>query len=152
MKRAPRLTEADIEKAVRLLDGWSGKLTWDRYLAVLATELGHLYTKPAMHKQARIIGAWEMARTRLSDSLSETGGTSYGDGALAAANRRVERLRAEVARLDQENRDLLERFLRWSQNAARAGLSPEQLDRPLPTVDRNLTAARKSNGGKRPRL
>lgn len=35
-----RLSDQDIEKAVRLLDAWTGKLTWERYLAVLATELG----------------------------------------------------------------------------------------------------------------
>lgn len=133
MSGGPRLSDADIERAVRLLDGWTGKLTWDRYLAVLATEIGHLYTKPAMHKQPRIIAAWNATRIRLAEARQEAGATRYGDAAIAAANRRVERLRAENARLIQENRDLLERFQRWAFNAARAGLAPERLDAPLPT-------------------
>lgn len=32
---APKLTDKNIEKAVLLLDGWAGKLTWDRYLGML---------------------------------------------------------------------------------------------------------------------
>ncbi|WP_372398676.1 hypothetical protein ABMY26_18660 [Azospirillum sp. HJ39] len=146
---APRLTEADIEKAVRLLDGWTGKLTWARYLAVLATEVGHLYTKPAMHKQARIIGAWEAAQKRLAESREAVGADSLGDAAIAEANRKIARLRAEIARLEQENRDLLERFVRWSHNAARSGLSPERLDAELPTMHRG-TGGKSASGGRTP--
>ncbi len=131
---ARRLSDADIDKAVRLLDGWTGKLTWARFLAVLATEIGHLYTKPAMHKHARIIVAWDAARQRLAEAKAEVGAESVGDAAIAEASRKIARLRAQVARLEQENRDLLERFVRWSHNAARAGLSPEQLDAELPRV------------------
>jgi hypothetical protein len=127
----PRLTDANIEKAVRLLDGWTGKLTWDRYLAVLATEIGYLYTKPGLRKQPRIVNAWDMAHTRLSEGVREVGARGGGDAAIAEAHRKIVALRAENARLIQENRDLLERFLMWSHNAARAGLTPERLDASL---------------------
>jgi len=136
VKKAPRLKDADILRAVRLLDGWTGKLTWDRYLAVLSTELGHLYTKPAMHKQPRIIGAWNAAHKRLAEGMAEAGARSIGDAAMAEMHRKNAGLRAEVARLEQENHLLLERFLRWSHNAARAGLSPERLDAPLPVTEK----------------
>lgn len=126
-----RLTDADIEKAVRLLDGWSGKLTWERYLAVLQTEIGHLYTKPGLRKHARILNAWEMAQARLSEGARSVGARANGDAAIAYAHRTVAALRAEVDRLRQENRDLLERFLRWSHNAAARGLGPDVLDREV---------------------
>jgi hypothetical protein len=129
--RAPRLSEADIEKAVRLLDAWTGKLTWERYLAILAIELGHLYTKPGLRKHARIVNAWNMAQSRLVEGLSSVGARTNGDAAIVEAHRRIATLRAENARLVQENRDLLERFLVWSFNAARAGVTPERLDAPL---------------------
>jgi len=32
---APRLTDSDVKKAVQILDGWTGKLTWDRMQQVL---------------------------------------------------------------------------------------------------------------------
>ena len=125
---ARRLSDADIERAVRLLDGWTGKLTWERYLAILATEIGHLYTKPGLRKHPRIVNAWNMVQARLRGGAEEVGARGHGDVAIAEAHRRIALLRAENARLAQENQDLLERFLRWSHNAARAGLSPERLD------------------------
>ncbi|WP_287786722.1 hypothetical protein [Acidiphilium sp.] len=128
---AKRLSASDIEKAVRLLDGWTGKLTWERYLAVLSTEIGHLYTKPGLRKHARILNAWEMAQKRLYEGAKEVGARASGDAAIAHAHHTIAALRAENARLAQENHDLLERFLRWSHNAAINGLTPERLDQEI---------------------
>lgn len=128
-----RLTEDDITTAVRLLDGWTGKLTWERYLATLATQLdGTLYTKVGLRKHARILNAWEMTRKRLQDSLEASGESSNGDAAVVHLRRMLQRLRNENARLEQENHDLLERFQRWSYNAAMdKGMTVEQLDRAI---------------------
>ncbi len=133
-KGAPRLTDESIGKAVLLLDGWTGKLTWARYLAVLETEIGHRYSKVAMHKHARIKAAWELTRKRLSDSDGEADIKSHGDAAVAQLRRKVSELRVAKARLEQENRDLLERFRLWSYNAVQKGCSESDLNRPLPVL------------------
>jgi hypothetical protein len=142
---ARRLTDGDVALAVRLLDGWTGKLTWERYLALLATELGGaLYTKAGLRKQPRILNAWEMARRRLEGSLEAVGAPSNGDAAVAQLRDMVRRLRNENARLEQENQDLLERFQRWAHNAAiDKGMTSAQLDRPIVTAH---------GGGKRPKV
>jgi hypothetical protein len=133
---ARRLTDADVALAVRLLDGWTGKLTWERYLALLATELGGvLYTKAGLRKQPRILNAWEMARRRLEGGLEAVGAPSNGDAAVAQLREMVQRLRNENARLEQENQDLLERFQRWVHNAGiDKGMTLDQLDRPIVLV------------------
>ncbi len=114
-----RLTDEDIAIAVRLLDGWTGKLSWDRFLRLLAYELGgRLYTKPGLRKQARILNAWQMAKRRLDDSLQGADSARHGDAAVVQLRQTIDRLRNENARLEQENQDLLERFQRWSHNAA----------------------------------
>lgn len=41
MPTAPRLTTEKIDKALKLLDGWSGKLTWAKFLALLEVDVGH---------------------------------------------------------------------------------------------------------------
>lgn len=129
---ARRLTDADIALAVRLLDSWTGKLTWERYLALLATELGAFYTKPGLRKQPRILNAWEMARKRLENSLQAVGVSGNGDAAIAELTRNVDRLKNEIARLEKENHDLLEQFQRWSHNAAyHKGMTREQLDQGI---------------------
>ena len=132
-KGAPKLSDEAIEKAVKLLDGWSGKLTWDRYLSVLAVDLGHHYTKVAMLNQPRVRSAWDEAKTR---SRQSSVGVGFGDVAIAQAKARIETLQNRVQRLEKENEALLAQFLRWSHNANRLGLSPKDLDRPLPIASR----------------
>ena len=122
-----RLTDDAIDTAVRLLDGWSGKLTWDVYLSVLAVDLGHRYTKAAMLRHSRVKLAWEAAKSRVRKIEG-----SHGSVGLKMAQKRIDELTDRVERLKLENEQLLEQFLRWSYNAYAAGLSPEELDRPLP--------------------
>src|SRR5580704_18067780 len=128
-----RLTDEDIAIAVRLLDGWTGKLSWDRILRVLASELGgRLYTKPGLRKQVRILYAWQMAKQRLDESLQAADSPRHGDAAVVQLRQTIDRLRNENARLERENQDLLERFQRWSHNAAvDKGMTPAQLDREI---------------------
>lgn len=133
-KSAPRLTDESIDKAVRLLDAWTGKLTWDRYLAVLETEIDHRYSKVAMHKQPRIIEAWELAHKRLKEADSLAGARGHGDAAIAELHRKMRELRATNERLEHENRDLLEQFSIWAFNAAQKGLTEAELNRPLPVI------------------
>jgi hypothetical protein len=129
---AHHLTDADIALAVQLLDGWTGKLTWNRYLALLATELGALYTKPGLRKKSRILNAWKMAKSRLKGSMEAVEVPSNGDAAIAHLQQVVQRLRNENERLEQENQDLLERFQRWSHNAVfDKGMTREQLERDI---------------------
>ena len=127
---APKLNDTGIEKAVRLLDGWAGKLTWDRYLAMLEVEIGHKYTKAAMLRRPRIKSAWDHAKEHAKDD----NGVSVSRRAVETdkALERVKLLEARVERLTRENNALLEQFVRWSHNAVRGGLTLYDLDRPLP--------------------
>lgn len=127
---APKLNDTGIDKAVRLLDGWAGKLTWDRYLAMLEVEIGHKYTKAAMLRHPRIKAAWDHAKELARDDS----GVSVSRSAVETekALERVKLLEARVERLTRENNALLEQFVRWGHNAVRGGLTLDDLDRPLP--------------------
>lgn len=127
---APKLTDSGIEKAVRLLDGWAGKLTWERYLAMLEVEIGHKYTKAAMLRHPRIKAAWDNAKELSRDG--EGIATPRGTIELEKALERVRLLEARVDRLNRENNALLEQFVRWSHNATRKGVTLTDLDLPLP--------------------
>ena len=127
---APKLTDTGIEKAVRLLDGWAGKLTWDRYLAMLEVDVGHKYTKAAMLRHSRIKIAWDRAKelSRDGDGIK----THHGAVELEKALERVRLLESRVDRLNRENSALLEQFVRWGHNAVRRGLTLDDLDTHLP--------------------
>lgn len=128
---SPRLSERDIETAVQILDSWTGKLTWERYIDELALSLRHKYTKPGLRKQARILTAWEMTKQRLRDAQEAAGMRPGETPDMTHARRRIEQLKAQIARLERENQDLLERFRRWSHNAVIRGVSEQQLDQDV---------------------
>ena len=59
---APRLTKERIDIALDLLDNWSGKLTWERFLAIFEVEVGHKYTKAALLRHEKFKSAWDQKR------------------------------------------------------------------------------------------
>lgn len=121
-----RLSDANINSAVLLLDSWSGKLTWEVYLSVLEVEIGHKYTKAAMLRHNRIKAAWDCAKSRVR---KVDGG--HGTVGLNQAKLRIYELKNRVERLEKENNQLLEQFVRWANNAVNKGLTIDDLDRPL---------------------
>ncbi len=143
MSSAPRLTDSDIDKAIELLSGWTGKLTWRAYLVILAMELphGHVYSKVAMLKQPRIKDAWNIARARLADDTKDAGEKRYGSSAVGALRRKLDETREELRASKALNNELLEQFQRWQFNAERHRLKLSQLDAPL--VDPRAPAEKK---------
>ena len=129
---APKMTDATIETAVRILDEWQEKLYWDSYLAELESQINHRYTKAAMLRQPRIKSAWNDAKAR----AFVTGESVHKGTALEQSNNKILKLENTVDRLTKENNQLLEQFVRWAHNAARRGLTPFDLDKPLPTLNR----------------
>lgn len=141
MKRRSRnLNDADVADIVAILDGWSGKLSWDLLIdAVEARKFGR-YTRQALHKHERIALAFvarKKALTQGSGSVPETESPE-----LKMALERLTRAEREVERLNRENRLLLEQFARWAYNAHGRGLGKDFLDRPLPAVSREQTGKR----------
>lgn len=129
---APKMTDATIETAVRILDEWQEKLYWDPYLAELESQINHRYTKAAMLRQPRIKSAWNDAKARAFAS----GESVHKGTALEQASDKISKLENTVDRLTRENNQLLEQFVRWAHNAARRGLTPFDLDKPLPVSKR----------------
>lgn len=129
---APKMTDATIEIAVQILDGWQKKLYWDLYLTELESQIHHKYTKAAMLRQRRIKTAWDNAKARRFAS----GESVHKGTALEQANSRISKLESTVDRLSRENHQLLEQFVRWAHNASRRGLTPFDLDKPLPVPKR----------------
>ncbi|NKI59627.1 hypothetical protein HCG46_15240 [Labrenzia sp. PO1] len=137
-----KLTEAHIDHALRILDGWHEKLTWDVYLQVLKQVTGISITRQGIRKHQRIVDAFDEAKTRIAVSrkaiAAKAGIVRHGDMALEYEVEKNRRLRAKVDRLERENHDLLEQFQRWQYNAQKNGISQEILNRPLPARKTHL--------------
>ena len=131
MATSPRLTNERIEIALKLLDGWTGKLTWSCYLALLELDLGHKYTKAALLRHTRFKNAWD--KRRWEENPDRNTEKSYGNHGLQIALEEIERLEATIKRLENENNLLTEKFVVWSTNATNKELTIEDLNRPIPT-------------------
>lgn len=132
--RSKNLEDTAIKQIVEILDGWSGKLTWELLIDDVELRMHNRYTRQTLHKHERIKSAFELRKAALAG----------GDGdirivrspELQKALERIARLEAENKRLESENQQLLEQFARWAYNAHVRGLDKNFLNQPLPPVNR----------------
>lgn len=131
---------------VEVLDGWSGRLTWEALVEAVERREGLRYTRQTLHRHERIRLAYTVRKKALSvqESTHESASPE-----LQVALERIARLESENRRLEAENNALLEQFARWAYNAQTRNLTKEFLNNPLPAVDRErskpLPPARKSS-------
>lgn len=138
-RRGKNLTDDAIEQVVRLLDGWSGKLTWEALADAIVARLHCRYTRQTLHKHERIKSAYALRKEALGGPGKE--GTPRGSGQMGEAAARIATLEAENQRLEAENERLQEQFVVWAYNAHTRGLTKEFLSQPLPRVNRDQTLA-----------
>lgn len=136
--RGKNLTDDAIEQIVRLLDGWSGKLTWDALADAIVARLHCRYTRQTLHKHERIKAAYALRKEALGKPSK---GAPRGSGQLGEALARIASLEAENQRIEAENERLLKQFVVWAYNAHTRGLDEDFLSQPLPRVNRDQTLA-----------
>lgn len=130
MATAPRLTKERIDIALKLLDGWTGKLTWSRFLAMLEVDIGHKYTKAALLRHTQFKNSWDTRRWENNSDTREHTTINHG---LKTSLQKIEKLEATIKRLENENCLLIEKFVIWSTNASNKGITIEELNKPIPT-------------------
>lgn len=130
------MNSKDIESICSILDGWSGRLTWEALISVIQDRLGLTFTRQALDKHDRIKIAY---KTRKQSLREKPGQISASSVEMQKVLERLERLKAENERLKAENSQLLEQFARWAYNAYSKGLTQEYLNRQLPNIDRDRT-------------
>ena len=134
-----RLTDAEVDKIVNLLTTWQGKLSWELLLRRVTPLLGRDFTRQGLDKQQSISIAFKQAKDRIRIRAKKAPRDRDSDlpPELAAAQRRIDNLMAEVKLLKAEKDKFLERFATWLYNARSRGLSEIDLNSPLPPVDRD---------------
>ena len=134
--RSENLTDVVIEKIVHILDGWSGKLTWNGLIDEIEIHIKTRYTRQALAKHKRIKDAYDLTKDRVSKGIKEIPNVSVE---VAVLIQKTKRLEAENDRLHKENQDLLAQFARWAYNAYSKGITKDILDKALLDVDRGAT-------------
>jgi len=130
------LSDQDVEIIVGILDGWSGRLTWNTLIDAIEVNLGQRYTRQALSNHDRIQRAFSVRKRNLSKGSAIPLHLSLE---MQKALERIERLTAENERLEAEINAIREQFARWAYNASTKGLNEVFLNRPLPPIDRERT-------------
>jgi hypothetical protein len=103
MNRSRNITDKDVACIVELLDGWTGRLTWDRLLEAIEKRIFARYTRQALHNYPRIKDAFAQRKMALANSPAGVRKKTVGPPELVLALERIERLTAENQRLEAEN-------------------------------------------------
>ncbi|MCE0482605.1 MAG: hypothetical protein LV479_00015 [Methylacidiphilales bacterium] len=128
-KRAPNLTDRDIGAIVKIIDGWTGDLTWQALIDRVEIVRHARYTRQSLAKHGRIQQAF-------SNQIQREEQKSTRRPEVDIHKDRIARLEAEISRLEAENNRLLEQFARWAYRASQKNLDQNYLNQPLPKIDR----------------
>lgn len=132
--RARNVDDKVIGEVLSVLDGWTGKLTWEGLIEAVAARTRQRYTRQALSAHERLQQAFSARKKALSGNPS-----ARGEDSLTPEEQMIARLEAQVQRLEAENSTLLERFAVWAYNARTRGLDERFLSQPLPQVRRQQT-------------
>lgn len=133
-----RLTAEEVDRIVSMLTSWTGPLSWEHVCQRVQAVLKRPFTRQGLDKQESIRIAFQQAKTRLrrSKSMPHSPPNSETPPELAVAQRRIDNLLAEIKVLEKEKNLFLERFATWLYNARSRGMSEQDLNLPLPVIDR----------------
>ncbi len=129
---AKHLDKKDVGVVKGILDGWQGKLSWDSLTEAYTARTGNPATRQKLSRNDEIGRAFKDRKRSLESGLSSVSTPQT----LKQAGQTIDRLKAKVDRLTKENELLLEQFRAWQYNAYKHGLNDDQLNEPLPKIDR----------------
>lgn len=130
---AKHLTQNDIELVVNFIDGWKSKLTWQGIVDKYAELTGRTTTRQTLERNEDIYSAYRNRRW----------------GKKSLSTRRVVSLAVAIEIIDVQDITLSRhnllldgykaKFARWIYNASKKGISVDNLNQKLPTIDRGRT-------------
>lgn len=129
---AKHINEKDVRVIKGILDGWQGKLSWDLLVDAYENRTGYRPTRQALSRNDQIKDAFNDRKK----SLTDKGSFRSRPQSLKLAADRIERQEATIQRLKNENELLLEKFMVWQYNANKRGVTEDQLNEPLPKIER----------------
>ncbi len=145
----PKLINADdIPKIEKILNKWSGKLTWDLFADAVAKALGRpSVSKFTLMNYEPLKQAYDRRKDRLRDEKVQV--VQSGDVSIDALMDEIAKLRNQIADLEAEKAQLkdnyIEMFRRWQYNLSQMpNVDLSKLDQPLPKTDRGGVKGRQT--------
>jgi hypothetical protein len=137
------ITRSVREWIRQIILAWEGpRIEWEEVRKVVQRKYPRGdWKRQSLARHPRIQQAFNDAKRRLARERDETrsrAGKAIRPkaGSDEFLQGRIEFLAGRVRELEMENTRLKERFVRWERNAFTAGMTMQQLDRPLLPIDR----------------
>jgi septal ring factor EnvC (AmiA/AmiB activator) len=135
------------KQILKIIDTWQGKLSWELLCDRITRELD-LKNKISRHTllaYAEFKIAFDSRKSTLRDNPSQS--PKATDLELGLAHERIDRLEAQVKRLEDEKSAVMEQFIRWQHNLYQMNVDMDalqlNLNNPLPAIDRANAHRRK---------
>lgn len=132
--RGKKLTPERVKQIIQIIENLVGVVSWQRVVESIERTLLIHYTRQGLASHQAIRGAYRAAVQR-----SEREATNGTTTRRARRDARVDRYKADNDRLSRENQRLMNMHITWLYNAYLHGLSEEQLNKPIPPVNRGQT-------------
>lgn len=131
-KRRVRITEEFAADICELILEWRGPLTWAGIIEEAERVCGHRWTRQALHKHEDIRKSYQDK----TESLKNRRPVKEGDIAHLMLLEKIERQEVAIQRLKERVNAYDELFILYQANAHRLGITPAELEKPLPPVER----------------
>lgn len=134
---AKHLDDAEVETIVDLIENSSDQLTWEGISLTCEKILGRKISRQTLARKSRIVEAIKARKRKENEYLESV--QKPIPSSMRVAIEKIERLELKINRLERENTQLLEQFVRWQYNSFKHGMRPDQLNENLPEIDLSPT-------------
>ena len=134
-RRGPRkaLDDDAVKQVCEIIRSWPrAPMTWDSIVAIVAQQQKGGWTRQALSGNPTIADAY----ARRKDELRKGKTRPSRDPAIDVLQRQVKDLKAEVEGLRAKLSEYEARFVAMIRNASVRGITQEELERALPSIDR----------------
>jgi len=131
---AKHLTKEQIFSICQIIQTWHGPLTWNALIAHIERSLHTTYSRQALSGHVKIQQAFSTKKKLVSINSPTRSATSDISHLL---HQKLQSLKSENESLRSQINSLLEIHSVWIYNAALKGLSEDDMNHPLPPIDRD---------------
>jgi len=138
---AKHLRQNDVDAITEIIRTWSsGKMTWELICDSVSGVIGRRPTRQTLNAHYQIKAAFVAKK----GGLKVHGPRTSMPSSLKVAAQRIARHQCEIDELKTINARLLEQFVKWQYNTYKRGIREDQLNQPLPRIDRERTDKKSS--------
>jgi hypothetical protein len=136
MARNAHIKPAHVTGIQLLIRSWGEeKLSWEAVCEAAEPILGYKPSRSGLSSHAGLLEAFQARKQGLQSRPTTTRPLP---GSLASAARQLAAKDAEIVELQRTITKFEEQFERWQYNARLGRVTLEQLDEPLPRIDRTV--------------